>query len=115
MAADANWDPGNLNHENASTCFISILHCVSFPAALTKLVNSLKETDSLSSEQELGFLQSLLESKELNALVNVHSKVAKVCKNDRLLPVMSTSLQVRRDSFGASVSNRGFEECFSGV
>lgn len=62
--------------------------------ALSKLVNSLKETDSLSTEQELEFLQSLLESKELNALVNVHSKVAKVCKDDRLAPLISTSMQV---------------------
>lgn len=57
-------------------------------------MNSLKETESLSSEQELDFLQSLLESKELNALVNVHSKVAKVGKDDRLAPLMSSSLQV---------------------
>lgn len=64
-------------------------------AALTKLVHSLKQADnSLSSEQELGFLQSLLESKELNALVNVHSKVARVGKDERLAPIMSTSLQV---------------------
>lgn len=57
-------------------------------------MNSLKQTESLSSEQELDFLQSLLESKELNALVNVHSKVAKVGKDDRLAPLMSSSLQV---------------------
>lgn len=67
--------------------------------ALSKLVNSLKETESLSSEQELDFLQTLLESKELNALVNVHSKVAKVGKDDRLAPLMSSSLQVCRICF----------------
>lgn len=64
--------------------------------ALTKLVNSLKETENLSNEQELQFLQDLLESKELNALVSVHSKVAKVCKDDRLAPLMSNSMQVSR-------------------
>lgn len=53
----------------------------------------MKETESLSSEQELEFLQSLLESKGLNALVNVHSKVAKIGKDDRLAPIMSTSMQ----------------------
>lgn len=62
-------------------------------------MNSLKETESLSSEQELDFLQSLLESKELNALVNVHSKVAKVGKDDRLAPLMSSSLQVCRNFY----------------
>lgn len=57
-------------------------------------MSSLKEAESLSSEQELNFLQNLLESKEINALVNVHTKVAKVGKDDRLAPVMSTSMQV---------------------
>lgn len=60
---------------------------------LSKLVTSLKETESLSSEQELSFLQSLLESREINALVNVHSKVGKVCKDEKCAPLMSSSIQ----------------------
>lgn len=71
MANDSTWDP-----------------------ALTRLLTSLKDTESLSGEQELGFLQTLLESKELNALVNVHSKVAKICKDDRLAPLLSSSMQI---------------------
>lgn len=71
MAKDSNWDP-----------------------ALSKLITSLKDAESLSSEQEIEFLRSLLESKELNALVNVHSKVAKVGKDDRLAPLLSSSMQV---------------------
>lgn len=63
-------------------------------AALSKLVTSLKEAESLSSEQELSFLQNLLESKEINALVNVHSKVAKVVKDEKCAPIMSSSMQV---------------------
>ncbi|XP_073811287.1 membrane palmitoylated protein 7-like protein metro [Musca autumnalis] len=59
--------------------------------ALSKLIASLKEAESLSNDQEIDFLQTLLESKELNALVNVHSKVAKVGKDDRLAPILSTS------------------------
>ncbi|XP_061398853.1 MAGUK p55 subfamily member 7 [Musca vetustissima] len=59
--------------------------------ALSKLITSLKEAESLSNDQEIDFLQTLLESKELNALVNVHSKVAKVGKDDRLAPILSTS------------------------
>ena len=58
-------------------------------------MTSLKETETLSSEQEIDFLKTLLESKELNALVNVHSKVAKVGRDDRLAPLLSTSMQVR--------------------
>lgn len=49
----------------------------------------------MSSEQELSFLQNLLESKEINALVNVHSKVAKVVKDEKFAPIMSGSMQVR--------------------
>lgn len=62
-------------------------------------MTSLKEAESLSSEQELSFLQNLLESKEINALVNVHSKVAKVVKDEKLAPIMSGSMQVRNIHF----------------
>ncbi|KRF97593.1 uncharacterized protein Dwil_GK20656, isoform C [Drosophila willistoni] len=71
MASDINWDP-----------------------ALSKLFTTLKESDNLSNDQEIDFLKALLESKELNALVNVHTKVAKVGRDDRLAPVLSTSSQV---------------------
>lgn len=63
-------------------------------AVLSKLVTSLKEAESLSSEQEFNFLQSLLQSKEINALVNVHSKVGKVSKDEKCAPLMSSSIQV---------------------
>lgn len=48
----------------------------------------------MSGEQELHFLQTLLKSKEINALVNVHHKVAKVGKDDRIAPILSASMQV---------------------
>lgn len=63
-------------------------------AVLSKLVSSLKEAESLTGQQDLDFLQQLLESKELNALVNVHTKVAKIGKDDRLAPLLSSSMQV---------------------
>lgn len=66
----------------------------SYDPVISKLITSLKEADSLSDEQDLGFLQNLLQSKELNALVNVHSKVAKINKDDRIAPLLSTSMQV---------------------
>lgn len=62
-------------------------------------MTSLKEAESLSSEQELSFLQNLLESKEINALVNVHSKVAKVVKDEKCAPIMSSSMQVSTVNF----------------
>lgn len=64
-------------------------------AVLSKLISSLNEADNkLSGEAELHFLQSLLQSKEINALVNVHHKVAKVGKDDRIAPILSASMQV---------------------
>lgn len=79
-----------LQHETFPDCFFVWF----FVAVLSKLVTSLKEADSLSSDQELNFLQNLLESKEINALVNVHSKVGKVCKDEKCAPLMSSSIQV---------------------
>lgn len=67
---------------------------------ISKLITSLKEAESLSDEKDLGFLQNLLQSKELNALVNVHSKVAKINKDDRIAPLLSASVQVCRRTVG---------------
>lgn len=58
-------------------------------------------------------MQSLLESKELNALVNVHSKVAKVCKDDRLIPIMSTSMQVEHERTSCSIWSKSLKCCLS--
>ncbi|XP_038107909.1 MAGUK p55 subfamily member 7 isoform X3 [Culex quinquefasciatus] len=66
----------------------------SYDPVISKLITSLKESEGLSDEQDLGFLQNLLQSKELNALVNVHSKVAKINKDDRIAPLLSSSMQV---------------------
>lgn len=61
---------------------------------MSKLVTSLKEAERLSSEQEFCFLQNLLESKAINALVNVHCKVGKINKEEKFAPIMSSSIQV---------------------
>jgi hypothetical protein len=68
-----------------------------FHLVLSKLLTTLNEGDNkLSGEQELQFLQSLLQSKEINALVNVHTKVAKMGKDDRIAPILSASMQARK-------------------
>lgn len=60
---------------------ISLNIFLKFITVLSKLLTSLGEADNkLSGEKELHFLQTLLQSKEINALVNVHHKVAKVGK-----------------------------------
>lgn len=64
-------------------------------SVLSKLLTTLNESDNkLSGEQEMSFLQTLLQSKEINALVNVHHKVAKMGKDDRVAPILSASMQV---------------------
>lgn len=64
-------------------------------SVLLKLLTSLNSAETKpSGEQELQFLQSLLQSKEINALVNVHHKVAKIVKDDRIAPILSASMQV---------------------
>ncbi|XP_035909480.1 MAGUK p55 subfamily member 7 isoform X5 [Anopheles stephensi] len=65
-----------------------------YDPVISKLITSLKEAESLTDEKDLGFLQNLLQSKELNALVNVHSKVAKINKDDRIAPLLSASVQI---------------------
>lgn len=62
---------------------------------LSKLLTTLNESENkLTGEQEMSFLQTLLQSKEINALVNVHHKVAKMGKDDRIAPILSVSMQV---------------------
>lgn len=92
MASDINWDPGERD-SNTHTHTHSRYDNDQL-AALSKLITTLKESDNLSNDQEIDFLKALLESKELNALVNVHTKVAKVGRDERLAPVLSTSSQV---------------------
>lgn len=82
-------------HLNDCICFFTSLLNL-YIIVLSKLVTSLKEADSLTSEKELSFLQNLLESKEINALVNVHSKVGKICKDEKFAPLMSSSIQVNK-------------------
>lgn len=89
MASDINWDPGKLQLYSVNVWF-QFQSC----SALSRLITTLKESDNLSNDQEIDFLKALLESKELNALVNVHTKVAKVGRDERLAPVLSTSAQV---------------------
>uniref|UniRef100_A0A336MAB8 CSON014040 protein n=1 Tax=Culicoides sonorensis TaxID=179676 RepID=A0A336MAB8_CULSO len=65
-----------------------------FDPVLSKLITSLNDAETLSGESDLLFLRTLLQSKELNALVTVHGKVAKIGKDDRLAPVLSDSMLV---------------------
>lgn len=73
------------------------VHCLSFLLALSKLLNSLQENkNEIPSciEEEFGFLSELLQSKELNALVNVHNKILNNVKDDKFFPVLSNSMDI---------------------
>ncbi|XP_057654328.1 MAGUK p55 subfamily member 7 isoform X2 [Diorhabda carinulata] len=63
--------------------------------ALTRLLTSLQQATNLpSTEEELGFLSNLLQSKELHALVNVHNTIISNGSSDRFFPLLSTSLDI---------------------
>lgn len=70
---------------------------VNWDPALSKLLNSLQENKSeipSCTEEEFGFLSELLQSKELNALVNVHNKILNNVKDDKFFPVLSNSMDI---------------------
>lgn len=73
VMANGNWDP-----------------------SLSGLLASLEESRRQlpSSEEEFGFLSGLLQSKELHALVKVHNKILENGKDDKLNPVLSSSMQI---------------------
>ncbi|XP_041987679.1 MAGUK p55 subfamily member 7 isoform X1 [Aricia agestis] len=61
--------------------------------ALTRLLSSLKEVQS--NGEDVAFLNELLQSKQLHALVQVHNKiVAAQCKDDKFYPLLSNAMQV---------------------
>ncbi|OAD59605.1 MAGUK p55 subfamily member 7 [Eufriesea mexicana] len=65
--------------------------------ALSKLLNSLQENKNeipSCTEEEFGFLSELLQSKELNALVNVHNKILNNVKDDKFFPVLSNAMDI---------------------
>ncbi|CAB0003546.1 unnamed protein product [Nesidiocoris tenuis] len=65
-------------------------------SALSGLLASLEQSRRQlpSSEEEFGFLSGLLQSKELHALVKVHNKIVENGRDDKLNPVLSSSMQV---------------------
>lgn len=73
VMANGNWDP-----------------------ALSRLLVSLEEVRQQlpSSEEEFGFLSGLLQSRELNALVQVHNKILSNGKDEKFHPMLSNAMQV---------------------
>ncbi|XP_023029209.1 membrane palmitoylated protein 7-like protein metro isoform X2 [Leptinotarsa decemlineata] len=66
--------------------------------ALSRLLSSLQQASNLpTTEEELGFLSTLLQSKELHALVNVHNKIISNGASDKFFPMLSTSMDVLAD------------------
>lgn len=66
--------------------------------ALSRLLTSLQQARGLpSTEEDLGFLSNLLQSKELHALVNAHNKIISNGASDNFFPILSTSMHVMLD------------------
>lgn len=74
-----------------------VMENINWDPALSKLLNSLQENKNeipSCTEEEFGFLSELLQSKELNALVNVHNKILNNVKDDKFFPVLSNSMDI---------------------
>ncbi|CAH0546738.1 unnamed protein product, partial [Brassicogethes aeneus] len=67
--------------------------------ALSRLLSNLQQSSSElpSTDEELGFLSDLLQSKELHALVNVHNKILNNGASEKFFPILSCSLLVNHD------------------
>ncbi|XP_029047458.1 MAGUK p55 subfamily member 7 isoform X3 [Osmia bicornis bicornis] len=77
-----------------------VMENANWDAALSKLLNSLQENKNeipSCTDEEFGFLSELLQSKELNALVNVHNKILNNVKDDKFFPVLSNSMDIDID------------------
>ncbi|XP_076681443.1 membrane palmitoylated protein 7-like protein metro isoform X5 [Andrena cerasifolii] len=77
-----------------------VMENVNWDPALSKLLNSLQESRNdipSCAEEEFSFLSELLQSKELNALVNVHNKIVNNVKDDKFFPVLSNSMDIDID------------------
>ncbi|XP_060534703.1 MAGUK p55 subfamily member 7 isoform X5 [Cylas formicarius] len=75
--------------------------------ALTDLYTTLREAENIpSTEEELAFLSELLQSKELNALVNVHNKILTNVDRKHFfpIPVLSDAMQVMADVLEVLIS-----------
>lgn len=79
-------------------CQYNFIHQLDGFSALSRLLTSLQQATELpSTEEELGFLSDLLQSKELHALVNAHNKIISNGTSDKFCPVLSTSMHVLLD------------------
>lgn len=67
-------------------------YCIALSGLLASLEESRRQLPS--SEEEFGFLSGLLQSKELHALVKVHNKIIENGKDDKLNPILSSSMHV---------------------
>lgn len=66
-------------------------------SVLTNLLSTLETNKSEipnCTDEEFGFLSELLQSKELNALVQVHNKIVHQLKNENVAPVLSNSMDI---------------------
>lgn len=79
--------------------------------ALSRLLTSLHQAQELpSTEEELGFLSNLLQSKQLHALVNVHNKIVSNGASDKFYPMLSTSMHVMYDVLEVLAPKTQFSE-----
>lgn len=77
-----------------------VMENINWDPALSKVLNFLKKKKSESptcNDEECDFLYDLLQSKELNALMNIHTKILKTIMDDKFFPMLSNSMEVNED------------------
>ncbi|XP_011497990.1 PREDICTED: MAGUK p55 subfamily member 7 isoform X3 [Ceratosolen solmsi marchali] len=75
--------------------------------ALSKLLSALEANRASipsCSDEEFNFLSELLQSKELNALVQVYNKILKNLKDDKFFPILSNAMEINVEVLGLLAS-----------
>lgn len=91
------WEGGSKTHGVKGTLiyhspkFIPLIYTLHKISALSRLLTSLQE---VQPGEDIQFLSELLQSKQLNALVQVHNKIVAKGKDDKFHPLLSNAMQV---------------------
>jgi hypothetical protein len=115
--ASRHWDPCKFYGPAILTILLLLTFYISF-SALTGLLASLEECKGsiCSSDEEYGFLDSLLRSRELHALFRVHNKILEKDKNEKYRPVLASSMQIVLEILDSIIpyldENEDFKELF---
>lgn len=119
-------DPGKdfifLQHQynppySTGICCVTLQTSVFLRAALPSLLRALNEcrTSLPASDEAFNFLSGVLKSKELNALVNVHSQILNRVKDEHFHPVLSNGQQIAFEVLDLLTTRRNLSPDFEEI